>query len=94
MPATTDFQAPPRRFDDSQLAKLLEVSSAVKCECPNHLAKTVFGWVEFEKYSQDCLMENDDDREIHALLYRETSRAREIMEAALVDLLDFEKIEV
>ena len=89
-----DFEPPPRRFDDSQLARLLEISSAVQCECPNHVADIVHKLVDFEKYSQGCLMNDDDDREIHAMLWRETSRARAIMEAALEKLNEFEGIEV
>jgi len=37
---TDDAKAEPRerRYDDAQLARLVEVSSALDCECPNHLA--------------------------------------------------------
>lgn len=89
-PAVVDFTPPARRFTDAQLARLLEIASAVQCECPNHLSQIVSALVEFEEYSQGCLVNDDDDRDMHALLWRETSLARARMEAALEELVAFE----
>ena len=91
---TLSAEASPRLFSVEQLAKLLELTSDVDCECPNHLAGIVSGLVAFEDYAAACEDSNEADRELHAHLYRETARAREIMEVALRHLVDFEKIEV
>ena len=88
------FEAPQRRYTDEQLARLLEISSAIDCECPNHLAKIVEGLIAFELYSKDCENRNEEDAKIHAMLYRRTSQARAIMEEALEELVVFEKLEV
>lgn len=94
MSKTTAFDAPPRRYTDAQLARLLEISSDVDCECPNHVSKIVTGLVDFETYSKNCENRNEEDAHIHAMLYRASARARAIMEEAMAELLDFEKIEV
>lgn len=89
-----DFELPPRHYTDAQLARLLEVSSVVECECPNHLAKLVASLVDFETYAADCENRNADDAQVHAYLYQKTAAARAIMEEALYELARFEKIEV
>ena len=83
-----------RRFSTHQLAKLLEISSEVDCECPNHLARIVDGLVAFEVYCANCESRNPQDQELHALLHRETSKARAIMEQALETLIKVESIEL
>lgn len=85
---------PPRKFSPARLARLMEISSKVKCECPNHVAKIVEALASFEEYSSGCENQNQPDREMHALLARESGRARHLMEAALEALLKFERIEV
>ncbi|MEM9555524.1 MAG: hypothetical protein AAGC60_14805 [Acidobacteriota bacterium] len=90
----TPFEAPARRYDDGQLARLLEISSAVDCECPNHLAQLVSRLVAFETYSRDCESQNAEDAAVHAYLYRRTAAAREVMEEALEELVRFEQIEI
>ena len=85
---------PPRRFNAARLARLMEITSAVKCECPNHVSKIVEALASFEDYSRGCENANQADKEMHALLARETTRARVVMESALEALLAFEKIEV
>jgi len=89
-----DIQVPDRIYSERQLAKLLEISSAVKCECPNHLSKIVEALIGFEDYSKTCIIEGEEDARIHELLYRETAAARHIMEKALVELCAFEGFEV
>jgi len=84
----------PRKFTAARLARLMEISSKVKCECPNHVAKIVEALGSFEDYSRACESQDQPDREMHALLARESARARLVMEAALEALLEFERIEV
>ena len=88
------FQAPERLYTDEQLAKLLEISSAVDCECPNHLAKLVENLIAFELYSKDCESRNEEDAKIHAMLYQRSAEARAVMEKALKELVIYEKLVV
>lgn len=89
-----DAPVPARRYTREQLGRLQEISNSVKCECPNNLAGLVLGLSEFEDYSAGCENQNDEDAAIHRMLYRETARAREIMEAALTRLCEHERIEL
>lgn len=84
----------PQRFTPDQLGKLMEIASGVQCECPNHVAQLVSGLQAFENYSKQCENKNDKDREIHALLYRQTAAARDVMEEALAALVKHERIQV
>ena len=85
---------PPRRFDDAQLARLLEISSAVDCECPNHLSSLISGLVAFEVYSRDCESRNEADADQHRRLAEGTAEARALMEDILVELCAHEGISV
>lgn len=82
------------RFTREQLGKLMEVSSAVQCECPNHLAQVVEKLQSFEAYSKDCESRNEADRAVHTMLYRASATARLEMEKALEKLVEHEKIAV
>ncbi len=86
--------APRRRFDDVQLVGLQEIQSVVDCECPNQVADLILALNAFENYSAQCQNRNAADAEIHAMLARVTGHARAIMEAGLVRLCEFEKIDV
>ena len=94
-----DFGAPlpvgaARLFSSQQLGRLQEISSSVRCECPNHLAELVSGLAAFEEYSKRCESQDAADAAIHAKLYRETSRARRLMEEALIALCRYERIDL
>ncbi len=52
------------------------------------------GLQAFEDYSKACENRDDKDREIHALLYRQTASAREVMEEALAALVKHERIQL
>ncbi|MFL5351666.1 hypothetical protein [Archangium sp.] len=82
------------RYSPEQLGVLLEVSSAVQCECPNHLSQIVSGLQAFEEYSKHCENRNEADRQVHALLYRYTAAARAVMEEALTALVKHENIQL
>ena len=79
-------------YSPEQLGVLLEVSSAVQCECPNHLSQIVSSLQAFEEYSKHCENRNEADRQVHALLYRYTAAARAVMEEALTALVKHENI--
>ncbi len=94
-----DFGAPlpvgaARLFSQAQLGRLQEITSSVRCECPNHMAELVSSLAAFEEYSKKCENRDDADAAMHAKLYRETSRARRLMEEALVALCRYERIDL
>jgi len=80
------------RFSRQQLDQLMEISSSIQCECPNHLAQIVEKLQVFEAYSKDCENRNDEDREAHGKLYRSTAQARQERERALEVLVAHEQI--
>jgi len=84
----------PPRYTPEQLGVLLEVSSAVQCECPNHLSQIVSSLQAFEEYSKHCENRNEADRQVHAMLYRFTAAARAVMEEALASLVKHENIQL
>lgn len=94
-----DFGAPlpvgaARLFSQTQLGRLQEITSSVRCECPNHMAELVSSLAAFEEYSKKCESSDAADAAMHAKLYRETSRARRLMEEALVALCRYERIDL
>jgi hypothetical protein len=82
----------PPRYTSEQLGRLLEVSTGVQCECPNHLSRLVSGLQAFEAYVQGCENRSEADRQVHALLHRYTASARGMMEEALTELVRHERI--
>ena len=94
-----DFGAPlpvgsARLFTPAQLGRLQEIASSVRCECPNHLAELVSSLAAFEEYSKRCENRDAADAAMHAKLYRETSRARRLMEEALIALCRYVRIDL
>ena len=86
--------APARRFDDVQLAHLQEIIPNVDCECPNQVADLVLALNAFENYSHECKNRNAEDAKVHAMLARATGHARALMELAMTELCEFEKIDI
>ena len=84
----------PRRYTPAQLARLIEISSAIKCECPNHLSRIVQSLIAFEDYARDCANSNADDARIHGMLHAVTTEARVLLDQALAEVVAFEKIEI
>lgn len=84
----------PRRFTPERLGRLMEITSKVQCECPNHVAKLVEALASFEDYSRGCESRNEADRAVHAMLADRSGQARAIMEEALEELLRAEGITV
>lgn len=92
-PARTDDDRaplPPRRYTAEQLVRLAAISSAVDCECPNHMAEVVQTLSSFERYSAQCESRDEDDAALHAYLHRTTAQARALMEEALAHLVEIE----
>ncbi|MGI9241329.1 MAG: MerR family transcriptional regulator [Verrucomicrobiales bacterium] len=87
-------EKPPRQFTEAQLAKMTQISSAIDCECPQHLAGLITKLVGFEQYSAECESRNAADAEMHSYLHKATAHARAILEDALGVLVEFEGIDI
>ena len=85
---------PTRRFSNKQLDSLARYSSAIQCECPQHLGDLIKSLVAFEIYSAECENKNDDDAQIHSFLHATTAQSRAILEDALAHIISHENITV
>ncbi len=86
--------APPRRYDDTTLSRLVNASVTIKCECPHHLADLIINMARFEEYSLECRNQTRDDAALHAYLHGVTARARFSLEEALGKLIEVEDIDI
>jgi DNA-binding transcriptional MerR regulator len=85
---------PDRLYDDRQLAQAASISTAIKCECPRHLADLILALCHFEEYSARCENENREDAALHAYLHGVTAKARNSMEQALQKVLEVDGIDL
>ena len=83
VPDASSAQAGPRLYSDAELVSLAEMPSRVVCECPRHLAEIVTLLVGFERYSDECVSQNETDAALHRHLHDVTSVARTMFEQAL-----------
>ncbi|MDQ6684021.1 MAG: MerR family transcriptional regulator [Pseudomonadota bacterium] len=83
LPEASGARPPPRLYSDAELVSLAETPSAVACECPRHLAEIVTLLVGFERYSAECLSQNEADAALHRHLGEVASAARTMFEQAL-----------
>ncbi len=82
-PESNGVRPGPRLFSDAELVSLAETPSRVTCECPRHLAEIVTLLVGFERYSAECLSQNEADAALHRHLHDVASVARTMFEQAL-----------
>jgi DNA-binding transcriptional MerR regulator len=94
MDASLIVEPPERLFDDRQLARAAIASTAIKCECPHHLADLILSLRHFEAYSARCESLNRDDAALHAYLHVTTAQARSLMEQALQKVVKVEGIDL
>ena len=87
-------EIPPPRYSLAKLAELEAISTNVECECPQHLSSLLTSLAYFERYCQDCENRNEDDAQLHRMLYEHTARARMILEEGLRQTLIHENISV
>ncbi|MDG2122932.1 MAG: hypothetical protein P8J87_04500, partial [Verrucomicrobiales bacterium] len=92
--AASDPEFIPHRYTIEQLAHLASSSSKVHCQCPQHLVTLINSLNSFEKYSLECENLTPADAELHAYLYKMTSRARATIEEALAKVAAADKLEV
>jgi len=90
----SSWEIPSRRFDSEILANLVNITSKIQCECPQHLADLLFRLNAFEAYSADCENRNQQDALLHEHLHQATAKARLILEDALDYLIQSEEIEL
>lgn len=88
------LDVPERRFSNEELVKIAGISSAIKCECPQHLANLLSSVSAFEKYSEQCEDRNEEDAKIHRYLHETTATARASLETALAEVMRQEGIEM
>jgi len=87
-------ESPERLYDDRQLALAATISTAIKCECPHHLADLILSLCHFEEYSARCESQSREDVALHAYLHVTTAKARYLMEQALQRAIEVEGIDL
>ena len=90
----TEESVPTRRFSNKQLESLVRYSSAIQCECPQHLSDLIKSLVAFEIYSVECENKNDEDVKVHSFLHATTAQARAVLEDALAHVMAYENITI
>lgn len=93
-PAEEVPRLPERRYSDRQLLRLASLHTAIRCECPQHLAGIISSLSVFERYSRECASATPADAAVHALLHEAAAQARHQMELALGELLEAEGLEL
>lgn len=83
-----------RRFDEDQLARLLETPGSIACECPSHLASLVRSALAFEAYTRECEDLTAEDAEIHRELGGGITRVRVELEQLLAHLCAHEGLRI
>ncbi len=87
-------QATPPRFSDATLMRVSSMSTAIRCECPHHIADLLMAVTSFEEYSATCEVEQPADAEEHRYLRATAASARMLFEDALVRLARAEGLSV
>jgi len=91
---TTQGEIPEKRYSHSDLVRIGKLSSVVKCECPQHLARLISSLSAFESYSRQCEDKNEEDAKLHGFLHLATAKCRASMEEALAEVLKHEEIDI
>jgi len=76
-------KATPKKYSDETLARVANISTAVLCECPRHVAELLAQLSSFEQYSQECVNKNSADQQLHEHLTEVSGQARALFEHAL-----------
>lgn len=75
-------KATPKKYSDETLARVANISTAVLCECPRHVAELLAQLSSFEQYSQECVNKNSADQRLHEHLAEVSGQARALFEHA------------
>ncbi len=84
----------PRIFSDKQLATIAASNPNIKCECPHHISALVASLASFENYCRRCENESPEDADVHTYLGTEISKARAIVEGALLYLCEKDNLTI
>ena len=76
-------KATPKKYSDETLSRVANISTAVLCECPRHVAELLAQLASFEQYSQECVNKNSADQQLHEHLTEVSGQARALFEHAL-----------
>jgi DNA-binding transcriptional MerR regulator len=93
--AVAAAEAPPTpaaRFDERSLARVANLSTDMRCECPRHLAELLLSVSAFETYSAQCASRGPEDAELHRYLGRVAAQCRLQLEQALLYIAQVEGI--
>lgn len=94
MPENGKIPMIPRVFSDKQLATIATSNPNIKCECPHHISALVASLASFENYCRRCEIESPFDADVHLYLGTEISKARSIVEDALLYLCEKDNIAI
>jgi len=83
---------PPRKYSESTLTRVANISTNVLCECPRHVAEIITQLANFEQYSHECLNKSAEDAHLHAYLSSVSGSARALFESALEMVANHEGI--
>lgn len=83
---------PPRKYSESTLHRVANISTNVLCECPRHVAEIITQLANFEQYSHECLNKSAEDAHLHAYLSSVSGSARALFESALEMVANHEGI--
>jgi DNA-binding transcriptional MerR regulator len=83
---------PAARFDERSLARVANVSTDLRCECPRHVAELLLSISAFENYSAQCASTGPEDAELHLHLGRVAAQCRLQLEQALIYIAQVEGI--
>lgn len=83
---------PPRKYTETTLTRVANISTNVLCECPRHVAEIITQLANFEQYSHECLNKSTDDAHLHAYLSSVSGSARALFESALEMVANHEGI--
>jgi DNA-binding transcriptional MerR regulator len=83
---------PAARFDERSLARVANVSTELRCECPRHVAELLLSISAFENYSAHCASTGPEDAELHLHLGRIAAQCRLQLEQALIYIAQVEGI--
>lgn len=87
-------EIPQHRYSRKQLKQLSKISTAIDCECPQHIANIIRSLNMFESYSQRCASKNEQDAMLHNDIYKLTAQARAQMETAIEIVVRAENIKL
>ena len=79
-----------QQFEPSQISKLIDQSLVYQCACPAQVGKAIFELRDLYRYQMECLIDSDNDVQIHRAIAEATEKSHALMEACLARVLQIE----